>query len=91
MRRGAMPHFGVVTMEPRPAMLKIIADGSGSIDCVYHLNLNALAEAVEAVRRTKKRRWQPGYTFERLVQQRRLRDYNELVRTVERLPRGDGN
>jgi hypothetical protein len=29
-RRGRMPHFGVVTIEPRSAMLKILCDGSGA-------------------------------------------------------------
>ncbi|WP_353889670.1 NgoMIV family type II restriction endonuclease, partial [Campylobacter coli] len=35
-RRGRMPHFAVITREPRPAMLRILADGSGAVDCVYH-------------------------------------------------------
>ena len=37
-RRGRMPHFGVITIEPRPAMLRILADGSGAVDFVYHLD-----------------------------------------------------
>jgi hypothetical protein len=90
MRRGAMPHYGVITMEPRPAMLKILADGSGAIDCVYHLDLLALTQAIEDVRRSKSGRWGPGLTFDRLVQQRRLRDYDELVHVTDRLPRNVG-
>lgn len=42
LRRGHMPHFAVVTMEPRPSMLRLLADGSGSVDCVYHVAYHAL-------------------------------------------------
>lgn len=85
-RRGPMPHYAVITMEPRPAMLKILADGSGSIDYVYHVDLHALTRAVEKVHRGKKGFWSPGATFERLMNQGRIRDYDELVRSVEAIP-----
>lgn len=83
-RRGPMPHFAVITMEPRPSMLKILADGSGAVDYVYHLNLPALIQAVETVRSKpdKKSTWSPGLTFDRLLHQRRLRDYDDLVKAV---------
>lgn len=42
LRRGHMPHFAVLTMEPRPTMLKLIAYGSGTVDCIYHLALPEL-------------------------------------------------
>ncbi|GAA3815409.1 NgoMIV family type II restriction endonuclease [Cellulomonas soli] len=85
-RRGRMPHFAVVTMEPRPAMLRILADGSGAVDCVYHLDLPALEHAVrlEAAAATAAR-WPPLETFERLCAQRRLRDYDELLNEVRRI------
>lgn len=86
LRRGAMPHFGVITIEPRPAMLKILADGSGAIDYVYHLDLPALTRAIESVRRTRKGKWSPGITFDRLMNQGRIRDYDDLVRTIGELP-----
>jgi NgoMIV restriction enzyme len=92
LRRGRMPHFAVITMEPRPAMLRLLADGSGSIDCVYHLDLPSLRMAVvdlEASRATKRGRvmsWGPRETLERLIRQGRLRDYDDLVREVQRLP-----
>ena len=89
-RRGAMPHFAVITMEPRPSMLKILADGSGAIDCVYHLHLPALIEAVEVQRKKRTsahgRPWSPGVTFDRLIRQRRLRDYDELVTAMDAIP-----
>lgn len=81
-RRGVMPHFAVITIEPRPAMLKILADGSGAIDCVYHLDLPALTRAISAERAKESPMWSPGLTFDRLVQQRRLRDYDELTQEV---------
>lgn len=92
LRRGKMPHFAVITMEPRPAMLRLLADGSGSIDCVYHLDLPSLRSAVEDVEaaRTAKRgrsiSWGPRETLERLIRQRRLRDYDDLVTEVVRVP-----
>jgi hypothetical protein len=95
LRRGKMPHFAVITMEPRPAMLRLLADGSGSIDCVYHLDLPSLrlaVEDVEAARTAKRGRavsWGPRETLERLVRQRRLRDYDDLVREVLHVPSKD--
>jgi hypothetical protein len=81
LRRGRMPHFGVLTMEPRPYMLNLLGGGSGDVDCVYHLDLPALTAAVETVyvgpRRTANRD-----LFRRLVEQRRIRDYDELVAEI---------
>ena len=48
-----MPHFAVVTMEPRPYMLNLLGGGSGEVDCVYHLDLPALTAAIEAARAEK--------------------------------------
>lgn len=86
-RRGRMPHFAVLTMEPRPAMLKLLAAGSGSIDCIYHLALPELTRAVDRVASTKRGRWSPGETFERMVRQGRLLDYEELRTQVARFPK----
>ncbi|MGH1564729.1 NgoMIV family type II restriction endonuclease [Mumia sp. DW29H23] len=79
LRRGRMPHFAVVTMEPRPYMLNLLGGGSGEIDCVYHLDLPALRSAVEQTCRGRPRRRATLDTFNRLVAQRRLRDWDELV------------
>jgi hypothetical protein len=88
-RRGRMPHFAVITMEPRPYYLKILADGSGAIDCVYHLALDALEEAIKNTARQQRKpeTWAAALTFERLMMQGRLRDYDDLVREVDRVPR----
>lgn len=86
-RRGRMPHYAVITIEPRPSMLKIIGDGSGAVDCVYHLHLPALTQAVEtaAQRSNNPATWPPAVTFRRLVAQGRLRDYDDLVTEVQTL------
>ena len=88
-RRGRMPHFAVVTMETRPSMLKILGDGSGSVDCVYHLDLPSLTAAIDKLANEPRRgsgEWSPQRTFRRLVNQRRIRDYDELVQEVVDLP-----
>lgn len=89
-RRGRMPHYAVLTMEPRPAMLALLADGSGSVDCVYHLDLPSLMRAAESVEQTKldegSHSWRPKATLDRMVQQLRLRDYDDLVSEVLAIP-----
>lgn len=79
LRRGRMPHFAAVTMEPRPYMLRILGGGSGEVDCVYHLNLPALTEAVRVTTEGRPRRRETAETLRKLVEQRRVRDYDELV------------
>jgi NgoMIV restriction enzyme len=87
LRRGKMPHFALITMEPRPAMLALVADGSGSVDVVYHLALPALIETVEELAETRGA-WSPAITLRRLVAQGRVRDYGSLVAEVLDLPPG---
>ncbi|MGW4645096.1 NgoMIV family type II restriction endonuclease [Kitasatospora sp. NPDC004289] len=78
LRRGRMPHFAAVTMEPRPYMLGRLGGGTGDLDCVYHLHLPGLIDAVEEVYGSPARRKQRD-AFRRMVDQGRLRDYDELV------------
>jgi len=87
LRRGRMPHFAAVTMEPRPYMLNLLGGGSGDVDCVYHLHLPALQAAVDDVYGGKTDRTSQRIVagFNRLVEQRRVRDYDELVAHAERL------
>lgn len=87
LRRGRMPHFATVTMEPRPYMLNLLGGGSGDVDCVYHLDLAALTVAVDSVYggRTDKASRNTKDTFRRLVDQRRVRDYDELATYVQSL------
>jgi hypothetical protein len=86
LRRGHMPHFALITLEPRPAMLALVADGGGSVDCVYHLALPQLIDALKAMATTKSERWSPMATLDRLLRQGRLRDYDELVAVVDEIP-----
>lgn len=85
LRRGQMPHFGVLTMEPRPAMLRLIAYGSGSVDCVYHLALPELRRAAATLEVRRSNKWKPRADLERMVSQGRLRDYDDLVAEVQRV------
>ncbi|MGY1863689.1 MULTISPECIES: NgoMIV family type II restriction endonuclease [Nocardia] len=86
LRRGHMPHYAVLTMEPRPAMLKLIAYGSGAVDCVYHLALAELRSAAETIEAQRGGSWSPRVMLERMVAQRRVRPYQELVDEIKRLP-----
>ncbi len=45
-RKGRNPHIAVVTFEPLPSRLASLALGTGDIDCVYHLALPELIDAV---------------------------------------------
>lgn len=83
-KRGRMPHYAVITAEPRPAMLKIPSDGP-SVDCVYHLDLPALDRALTRMADGNPN-WSPKVTFDRLVRQGRLRDYDDLVQQVSEVP-----
>lgn len=47
-RKGRLPHIMVVTAEPTPSRLSSLALGTGDIDCVYHIALPELVDAVQA-------------------------------------------
>lgn len=84
LRRGRMPHFAAVTMEPRPYFLAILGRGSGEVDCVYHLDLPALGTAIDQVT-TGRNGQRTRELFHRLCEQGRLRDYDDLVEFVATL------
>ncbi|MGW4555224.1 NgoMIV family type II restriction endonuclease [Streptomyces sp. NPDC004365] len=79
LRRGRMPHFAAVTMEPRPYFLARLGRGTGDLDCVYHLHLPALTSAVDEYYRGSRSRIRHRDIFHRMVEQRRIRDYDDLV------------
>lgn len=87
LRRGRMPHFATVTMEPRPSMLNLLGRGAGDVDCVYHLHLPALSQAIDEYcsGTRRKDRLKMRDNFLRLCDQRRLRDYDELRSYVSTL------
>lgn len=45
-RKGRLPHIAIVTGEPTPSRLSSLALGTGDIDCVYHIALSELHDAV---------------------------------------------
>ncbi len=72
-RKGRTPHIMAVTAEPMPTRLSSIAVGTGDIDCVYHM---ALAELVEAVKKVDN--LDQLEVLMQLVHGRRLRDISDL-------------
>lgn len=87
LRRGQMPHYAVVTMEPRPSMLKLLADGSGSVDCVYHVAFDALCAAAHSFSSQKI----PGMAkqlqaLDRMISQKRIRPFSSLSAELHLLP-----
>jgi NgoMIV restriction enzyme len=76
-RRGRQPHIVTVTPEPLPSRIASIARGTGEVDAVYHLMLDELVAATNAVAPMKQR-----VILEELVAQRRLRAFDELAPTL---------
>ncbi len=72
-RRGRQPHIVAVTSEPLPSQLAAIARGTGEVDEVYHVALDALLAATDSVGKSTQRD-----TLAELVDQRRLLDLKEL-------------
>jgi hypothetical protein len=73
-RKGNTPHIAVLTAEPTPNRISSIALGTGDIDCVYHVALHELTEAIAGL---------TGYddsreTLQMLVEGKRLRDISDL-------------
>lgn len=48
-RKGHLPHIVVITGEPLPSRLASLALGTGDIDCLYHIALYELIDAVKAI------------------------------------------
>ena len=72
-RKGKLPHVVAVTAEPLPSRLASLCYGTGDLDCIYHIALDELLTAVEAL----------GYvdaysTLRELVDGRRLKDIADL-------------
>lgn len=72
-RKGHLPHVVAVTAEPLPSRLASLCLGTGDLNCVYHIALPELLEAVKEC----------GYddalsTLQELVEGRRLKDISDL-------------
>ena len=48
-RKGPLPHIVAITAEPLPERISSIALGTGDMDCVYHVALPELEQAVNQV------------------------------------------
>jgi hypothetical protein len=73
-RKGNTPHITAVTAEPLPTRIASLALGTGDIDCVYHIALPELRDAVEIADNEDQMDM-----LNTLVNGRRLRDISDLV------------
>jgi hypothetical protein len=76
-RRGRAPHFVVVTAEPLAGRISAIAMTTGEVDAVYHVAFEETARALHA----NGTKYQID-TWDEMVAQNRLRDYNTLAETI---------
>ncbi|MCG0276722.1 MAG: hypothetical protein L5655_11335 [Thermosediminibacteraceae bacterium] len=72
-RKGRTPHITAVTAEPLPTRIASLALGTGDLDCVYHM---ALYELIEAVKRAENEDQLDMLMM--LIEGRRLRDISDL-------------
>ncbi len=76
-RRGRQPHLVTVTAEPLPSRLASIARGTGEVDAVYHIALEALAAAVHTDGSPEQ-----VEAWDECIEQKRLLSYDALVGTI---------
>ncbi|MDO5532265.1 NgoMIV family type II restriction endonuclease [Sutterella sp.] len=79
-RKGRTPHICLVTAEPLPSRLGSIALGTGDVDCVYHIALNELREAIFNLSQADEK---GGYTetlntLDLMIEGKRLKDITDL-------------
>ncbi len=72
-RKGKLPHVVAVTAEPTPARLASLCYGTGDLDCVYHIALTELRDALVALNYDD-----ALSTLDELVSGRRLKDIADL-------------
>jgi hypothetical protein len=71
-RKGHLPHIVVVTAEPLPTRIASLAYGTGELDCVYHIALHELVQAVGQVSDDQ------SQVLLELIHGDRLRDISDL-------------
>ena len=75
-RKGRVPHIMVVTAEPSPSRIASLALGTGDIDCVYHI---ALYELLDAVGKCSSRsRDEAMVLLNNMIDGKRLKDISDL-------------
>jgi hypothetical protein len=75
-RNGHVPHIVAITAEPTPKRIASIAQGASELDCVYHIALPELRDAV--VESLEGRRSEQAEDLEMLIAGKRLRDIADL-------------
>lgn len=78
-RKGRMPHVVAITAEPLPSRIASLAQGTGDLDGVYHVALDALHQAVDTFGTRGQRE-----LLEILISSDRLFDYDQLGPTIAR-------
>jgi hypothetical protein len=76
-RRGRQPHLVTVTAEPLPTRLASIARGTGEVDAVYHIALEALAAAIDVDGNDEQ-----IDAWNECIGQKRLLSYNDMMETI---------
>ena len=76
-RKGSLLHIVVVTGEPTPSRLASLALGTGDIDCMYHVALYELKNAVNKIARERNRP-EIEELLETLIEGKRLKDISDL-------------
>jgi hypothetical protein len=75
-RKGRVPHIAAITAEPLPGRIASLALGTSDLDCVYHVALPELRNAVVALpEASRSGHWE---LLDTLVEGRRLRDISDL-------------
>lgn len=72
-RKGNAPHIVIVTAEPLPSRIASVALGTGDLDCVYHMALYELQDAIDELGDETL-----SETLNLLVAGKRLRDISDL-------------
>lgn len=72
-RKGRLPHIVVVTGEPTPSRLSSLALGTGDIDCLYHIALYELEDAIKALGQDE-----AYHLYRIMVEGGRLKDISDL-------------
>lgn len=75
-RKGHVPHIAAVTAEPLPMRLASLAMGTSDLDCVYHVALHELVEAVNHY--AAEGNAEQKEALDMLIEGRRLRDISDL-------------
>lgn len=72
-RKGRLPHICVVTGEPMPSRIASLALGTGDLDCVYHIALPELVDALSVVGGDDRME-----QLQTMIEGKRLRDIADL-------------